>query len=183
MRIGKEKHEQILTETIQQLEKEGYNLIRLDGKSPTAIAIKDNISYAISISSKRNKPKTIIYLEDWYHMFDKIDRIRFDNSKENRNDVIDKVIKEYEEKGFRIIRLANKSPDAVAYKNNNVFAVEIIGVQDGGSSKYVVNAKESIYDMFDGIMIKTFYYDSDNVFTETYGSGSICNHGVGGFTL
>ena len=81
---------------------------------------------------------------------------------------------------FNIIKTTNKSPDAIAYKNNNIYAVEILGVKDGYNPKYLVNGKESIYDMFDGVMIKTFCYDSDNVFTETYGRSSIGNDRVGG---
>jgi len=182
MRIGKEKHEKILTETIQQLEKEGYNLIRLDGKSPTLVAFKDNISYVICVETKP-KSRTIIFLEDTYFMFDKVVRTLYDNRKIDRMTKINEVIKDYEEKGFRIIRLANKSPDAIAYKNNSIFAVEILGLNKGYSGKKTIQDKESIYDMFDGIMIKTFSYNSDTVFTETYGRSSISNHGVGGSIL
>lgn len=186
MRIGKEKHERILTETIQQLENEDYKLIRLDGKGPTAIAVKDNVSYAVCIlgrhgdkNGKMGRTKTIINLEDWYHMFDKIDRIHFDNTKDNRKNVIDKVFKEYTKRGYKIIFLAGKSPDAIAYKNNNIFAIEVVGIKEGYTSRHVVQGKEYIYNMFDGLLIKTFCYDSNNVFTETYGNGSIHCEGVG----
>ena len=69
------KHETILTETITQLESDGYKVIRTENKSPTCIAFNNKETVAITILTDRDK--TITYLEDKYHMYDRIDRILF----------------------------------------------------------------------------------------------------------
>jgi len=187
MRLGKEKHEKVLTDTIQQLEMEGFKLIRLDGKSPTAIAVKDNTTIAVCLVGRRKnkhgswaKSRTIIFLEDWYSMFDRIDRILFDRKTKNQKTVLNETIKQYQDNGYNVIALEKKSPDAIAVKNNRIFAIEIIGLPVGSAGKYHIKAKEDIYDMFDGLMIKTFYYDNDasnDVFTETFGKNNIIGGG------
>lgn len=40
MPIGKTQHEDVLTKYIEELEEEGYRVIRLEGKSPDGIAVK-----------------------------------------------------------------------------------------------------------------------------------------------
>jgi len=180
MRIGKEKHEKILEDTINKLKKEGYKTICLDGKSPTAVAVKDGVSYAVCILGRtKNKngrwkrTKTITYLEDWYDMFDNIVRINFNLYKTEQKEKLEEVLNDYRKRGFNIIPLVKKSPDAIAIKNDTIFAIEIIGIQQGGSGQYRIKCKEEIYDMFDGLMIKTFNYDNDVVFTETFGRNKI----------
>ena len=176
MRIGNEKHEKILSETINQLQDEGYKVINLDGKSPTCIAFKNNKTTAISIlgrkrnlSGKWKRTKTITELENHYHMFDNIVRILYDSNNQERMDIIDKVIKKYKKNGYSIIYLKNKCPDAVAFHSKGIFAVEVIGVRQGYNSKFHIQQKEDVYDMFDGLMVKTFIYETDDVFTETFG--------------
>lgn len=166
MRIGKEKHERILTDTIIQLKDEGYTIIRTDGKSPTCIAFKDDESIAISIMKERDR--TITELEDTYYMYDKIDRIQTRNK--NRNDVTNEIINKYENDGYKIVILHGKCPDAIAFKGNKIFAIEILGKNDGYNNKKKVDDKADNYHMFDGVMVKTFSYNSDDTFTETFGN-------------
>lgn len=159
LRIGNEKHEKTLKETIQQLEKKDFKVINLEGKSPSAIAFNEYESVAVCIDP--SKKKTITYLEDWYNMFDRIDRVKNDSFIDN-----------YKDRGYSVIVLKKKSPDAIAFKNGGIFAIEIIGLQKGYSGDYQIKNKEDIYNMFDGLMIKTFIYGSENdeVFTQTFGS-------------
>ena len=170
MRIGKEKHEKILSETIEELESEGYKVLRTDGRTPTCIAFNRDEIVAVIILDNTNKrrTRTITELEDTYHMFDRIDRVLFKNR--DRKEVIDEVIERYRERGYSAIYLRKKCPDAIAIRNGSVFAVEILGNHRGYSTTRLINDKTDLYDMFDGVMFKTFIYDSDDVFTETFGS-------------
>lgn len=45
--IGKSKHEKVLNVKVLELEKEGYRVIKLNGKSPDAIAVMDNKIFAV----------------------------------------------------------------------------------------------------------------------------------------
>ena len=185
-RLGKTKHEQILNDTIIQLNEQGYKTIQLDGKAPTCIAVKNDISYAICIfgrtKDKNNnwkRTKTITFLEDWYDMFDEIRRIHFEiktyreyDKNIERNEIIEETVKQYKEMGFNIIYLEKKSPDAIAYKNDLLFAVEVIGFGDDEGQKYKIEDKQELYNMFDGVMIKTFRYGEEDVFTQTYGKNN-----------
>jgi len=164
-KIGNQKHEKILNQTIKQMIDDGYKMIQLDGKSPTAIAINDEESVAITINKDKNK--TITYLEDWYDVFDRIERVVSNDKEES----IKKLRKKYQDYSF--VYLNNKSPDAIAYKNKCIFAVEIIGIRQGYNPDFHIKQKESIYDMFDGLMVKTFHYDNDSVFTQTFGRNNL----------
>jgi len=71
-------------------------------------------------------------------------------------------IEELKAKGYRVIDLERKSPDAIAIKDNQIFAVEVLGIRyrkgKGWGKTWTPKAKETIYHMFDGILFKTFRY-------------------------
>jgi hypothetical protein len=50
--IGGPLHESTLTDAIEKFEAEGYRVVRLDGKSPDAIATKDGRLIAIEVVGK-----------------------------------------------------------------------------------------------------------------------------------
>lgn len=58
--MGNKKHENALNELIKKLEDEGWRIVNLHGKSPDAIAVKDNIIAAVEIlkriKSERKNP-------------------------------------------------------------------------------------------------------------------------------
>jgi len=173
MKRGNLQHEKILNSTLEELKQKGYKTINLNSKSPTAISFKFPISEGIIIN--KGKKKTITYLEDTYFMFDKIKRIVY-TENEDKNDVLKSVKKNYEGEGYRFIYLENKSPDGIVFdKDNKVFAIEIIGKNVGYSFESYKKNKEDLYHMFDGVMFKTFFYDTNTEFTETFGrSVNIC---------
>lgn len=51
-RISKEKHEAALGEKVKELESEGWRVINLHGKSPDAIAVKNDQIVAVEILKK-----------------------------------------------------------------------------------------------------------------------------------
>jgi len=79
-KTGGKKHEKLLKETIKKLEKEKYRVIELKGKSPDAIAVKNNKIVAVEIlgvsynyKKKRwHKSWTYTQKEDNYSMFDRV---------------------------------------------------------------------------------------------------------------
>lgn len=77
-RRGNEEHEKILKETINEYEQGGWRVIDLEGKSPDAIATKDNKIIAIEIlgksykNGKWKKSHTTTEKEDIYYMFDEV---------------------------------------------------------------------------------------------------------------
>ena len=164
MKIGKQKHEEALTETILDLENKGYKVIRTDGMSPTLIAVKDNVCIAIVVHSKTKTKgkythsKTITELEDKYKMFDKVDRVSFNPSLTNRKNQINKVICEYGKRGFNIIYLHRRCPDGIAIKYDKLIAVDVVGIKRGHSFSYYVKIKKEAYDIFDGVIVRCFEY-------------------------
>ncbi len=76
-------------------------------------------------------------------------------------DKLKEVIKELEDKGYRVIDLEMKSPDAIALKDNKLYAVEVLGRQYDmkrgyWKKKFTIKSKKEIYHMFDGMIIRTF---------------------------
>lgn len=77
MKKGNLQHEDVLTQVIEELEQDGYRVIRLEAKSPDAIAVKGTRVLAVEVlgSTHRSgkgwhkgwshRKKRIIY-----HMFD-----------------------------------------------------------------------------------------------------------------
>jgi len=169
MKIGEEKHEKILEITIGELQNQGYKVINLEGKSPSMIGIKDNKSYAYVLCLKGKR--TLTEIEDTYHMFDVVERIEHDGDYQK---ALDETCNQLVKKGYNVIKLFKKSPDAIATKNNKLYAIEIIGFSNnklGNEKQKIVYNKSVIYEMFDGIMIRTFKYDDDSMsyFTEYFG--------------
>ncbi len=78
--------------------------------------------------------------------------------------LLKEYIKELENQGYRVIDLERKSPDAIALKiidgKIEVSAVEVLGLQymkgKGWHHSWTYKAKESIYHMFDKVLIKIF---------------------------
>ena len=76
-------------------------------------------------------------------------------------DKLKEVIKELENNGYRVIDLENKSPDAIAIKDNEVIAVEVLSRQydmkrGRWKKHFTTKKKKEIYHMFDGLIIRTF---------------------------
>ena len=76
--------------------------------------------------------------------------------------ILKDTIKELTKQGYRVIDLEMKSPDAIATKNNKIYAVEVLGLQyrgkKGWNRNWTYRAKKSIYHMFDDLIVKTFKY-------------------------
>jgi Holliday junction resolvase len=51
-KVSREKHELALKEKIKELEMDGWRVVNLQGKSPDAIAVKDNQIVAVEILKK-----------------------------------------------------------------------------------------------------------------------------------
>lgn len=169
-RIGGVKHETTLKETIKDLSSKRYHVIDLEGKSPTLIATKNGNVTAIRLGYKPTQTK----LRQMYHMFDEILRLPY-KENETRQECIQRITNDFENRGYRIIRLGLKSPDAIAIKDNKIYAIEILGIthiQDGGHIRNRKNwawtEKQNLYSMFDGLMIKTFFHDHPDVLTDVF---------------
>ena len=170
-RIGGKKHEQLLKQTMKRLTERRYRVIDLEGKSPTLIATKDGLVIAVRLGCKPTHTK----LKQMYPMFDEIKRIDYLNNDETREEWFKRVISDFETKGYRVIRLNHKSPDAIAVKDDKIYAIEILGVthiKDGKSIRnrknWAWSEKQNLYSMFDGLMIKTFFYNHDDILTDIF---------------
>ena len=80
-----------------------------------------------------------------------------------REEKLNKYIKELEQQGFRIINLERRKPDAIAIKDNKVYAVKMVGKRykegKGWSADITKTAYKKRYTMFDGIKSKDFRFD------------------------
>ena len=69
-------------------------------------------------------------------------------------------IEELRKEGYKVFDLERKIPDAIAMKNGEIYAVEVLGVQykqgKGWTKKWTYRSKTSNYHMFDGVIFKTF---------------------------
>jgi hypothetical protein len=83
-------------------------------------------------------------------------------SKRHENRLTE-VIDELKGKGFHVIRLNGKCPDAIATKEGKLIAVEVIG-KWGKERRYrltggwTYTGKKRTYSMFDDVMIFDFPY-------------------------
>jgi len=72
--------------------------------------------------------------------------------------LIRETIEELENEGFTVYNIDNKVPDALAVKNNQLYAVESLIItnipKEGWESLTVVKKKRLDYSMFDGIIFK-----------------------------
>ena len=68
-----------------------------------------------------------------------------------------KAVKNYLEelnlKGYKTINLKGKSPDGIAVKDNQIYAVEIL-LRNNSSKYHSTSMKRNDYFMFDGVLIK-----------------------------
>jgi len=165
MKLGNDEHEKILNLTMNELYHQGYKVISLAGRSPSAIGTKENKLYAIVINSHETKKK----LDYLYCMFDTILSLKI-----LKNDNLNSKLDSLREDGFNIIKMNMKSPDAIATKNNKLYAIEILGFKEGHSSSYAIKLKEKCerYNDFDGLMIRSFKYGDTKFFTEYFGSST-----------
>lgn len=73
---------------------------------------------------------------------------------------VQKHIDELIKKGYRVIDLQGKSPDAIALKDDKIYAVEVLGRQykrgKGWIKKWSHVSKKKNYDMFDDVIIFSF---------------------------
>lgn len=83
--------------------------------------------------------------------------------KELHESRLKEVIAELMEKGYHVVQLDGKSPDAVATKDGKLIAVEVIG-KYGKERNYKLRSgwtfagKKREYNMFDDVLIYTFPY-------------------------
>ena len=67
-----------------------------------------------------------------------------------------------EKNGFKVINLKGCSPDAIAVKDNKIYAVEVLGSQyrngKGWHKSWTVKKKTEQYEMFDDLFIHVFRY-------------------------
>lgn len=82
-------------------------------------------------------------------------------------DKLKEVIKELKSVGYKVIDLENKSPDAIALKDNKLYAVEVLSRQydmkrGRWKKKFTIIKKKEIYHMFDGLIIRTFKMIKNN---------------------
>jgi len=76
-------------------------------------------------------------------------------------EVLSDMIADLEEEGYRVIRLAGKSPDAIAVRDQyEIHAVEVLGKTHrkgrGWHTSWSYKQKKKDYSMFDEVMIRTF---------------------------
>jgi hypothetical protein len=78
-------------------------------------------------------------------------------------DTIVSYLVELESLGFHTVNCHGKAPDAIAVKDNKIYAVEIMGFSSipkkGWEQLPSIKAKKDNYDSFDGILFKIFKKD------------------------
>lgn len=185
-RQGKTQHEELLKESICELREKGYVVIDLKGKSPSAVAAKNNKFYAIVLIGAcrgnqggwHDRDRKIKNINLSYQMFDSIIRIYYDKNTDNRSTCLNKTIEKYESDGYRVIPMNQKSPDALATKDNKIYAIEILGMEHRNQlhnrKNWTWKGKTASYSIFDGMMIKTFKYGESGCFTEKFGTPRSC---------
>ncbi len=82
-------------------------------------------------------------------------------------DKLKEVIEELRGNGYKVIDLENKSPDAIALKDNKLYAVEVLSKQydmkrGRWKKKFTIKKKKEIYHMFDGLIIRTFKLNNNS---------------------
>lgn len=101
-------------------------------------------------------------------------------SKQHEKALMHKV-KELCGKGWKVIVLGTKSPDAIAIKDDKLFAVEVLGTTNKVlvEQKYdrfasglfgawhktdlkTMDSKRQRYQMFDGVIFRLFTYEKDS---------------------
>lgn len=70
------------------------------------------------------------------------------------------TIDDLKKQGYNVIDLERKSPDAIAVKANKIYAVEVLSfrwvAKRGWHNSWTYKSKKKDYNMFDGIIFKTF---------------------------
>lgn len=98
------------------------------------------------------------------------------NESPQHEEVLTDMIEDLESEGYRVIRLHNKSPDAIAvrvnifrdsakhWQNVEICAVEVLGKTyrrgKGWRTNWTYTAKKQTYSMFDEVLIRTFKRDT-----------------------
>lgn len=85
-------------------------------------------------------------------------------TSKQHEDVLKEAISNYKEKGYTVIDLERKCPDAIAVRNGpggvEIAAVEILGMQwdnkDGWKKSWTSKAKAESYHMFDKVLLTLF---------------------------
>ena len=81
---------------------------------------------------------------------------------EKHEEKLRQVLEKLNKEGYRAFDLERKSPDAIALKDNKIYAVEVLGRQykkgKGWTKKWTYLAKKKVYHMFDDILIYDFKY-------------------------
>lgn len=79
-------------------------------------------------------------------------------------------IKEFRDKGWRVIDMKRKSPDAIALKNNKLIIIEIVGATKTNNTKWHTSKTKKHYNEvwcdFDAVVLKHFYYSKETNITE-----------------
>lgn len=88
-------------------------------------------------------------------------RMGIQMKSERHEEELEAEIERLEKKGYRVINLEDKSPDAIAIKDGKVIAVEVLGMsyykkKHTWKGSFSIKQKLSIYYMFDGVIIRNF---------------------------
>jgi hypothetical protein len=79
---------------------------------------------------------------------------------------LEDTLKEFEKQGYRTINLGGKSPDGIAFKDNKIIAIEVLGCTHrtgkGWHKNFTVKKKKEQYSMFDDVYITTFRRRNNN---------------------
>lgn len=81
---------------------------------------------------------------------------------QEHEDTLFEFVKELRENGYHVILLQDKSPDAIAVKDDKIYAVESLGFTYvkgiGKRRNWTWSQKKATYSMFDGLLVKQFMY-------------------------
>ncbi len=86
-------------------------------------------------------------------------------------EVLDETVKELEKEGWHVVRLAGKSPDAVASMDGKIIAVAVLPTRwkegIGWKHKWTYKKKLRTYEMFDDVLIKCFHKIPEEIESDT----------------
>lgn len=159
---GKPNHNFAVEALCQEYEANGWRVIRHNERLPTYIAIKDSKLYGIVIVvqrfNKHGKWKAKVPFSTYKRRYRCLDglhacTVRMPGGEPNASR--EQTRQFIERNGWRVIYKGRKTPDALAIKDNQVWALEVLIAQPHSPlQKYTVAAKKASYGMFDGCDVR-----------------------------
>lgn len=166
---GGELHSEALASMCQDLANHGWRILYPDERMPTRIAVKDGlvygvvpVAYRLSSNSKQNKwkaRKPVSTIQRHYKALDGIHPAKYRAGQESPLESMRKTINQLEADGWRVIYKGRKCPDALAVKDGQVWAVEVLTTNrpTPGLMEYTIRAKQAAYGMFDGCHVQVVH--------------------------